>query len=84
MGVRLRAAAGMINRADSAAVFIRYGDDPEAGFYLPITKASAKTILKHAYDHDVEEIDIEVNRKGVALIGEPIDLVEETEPGEST
>jgi hypothetical protein len=75
---RVHAAAGAINAAAQSFVYVRYGDDPEAGFYLPITRVQAKAIVAHAREHGVEEIDLDVTR-GKVFIGSEIDLVEEPE-----
>lgn len=74
--MRPHAAAGAINAAEQCFVYVRYGDDPEAGFYLPVTRVQAKTIIQHAREHDVEDVEIDVTRSKV-FIGAEIDLVEE-------
>lgn len=77
--MRLREAAGHINRADVIRVYVRYAEDPEGSFYLPVTRVQAKTIIDHARSQGVEEIDVEVTRKGIVFIGEEIELLPENE-----
>ena len=70
-----RQAGGEVTRAKACFAFVRYGDSPEAGFYLPIHKSQAREILDHAKEREIAEVEVEVIR-GKCFIGAAFDFTE--------
>ena len=59
-----REVGGDLSRASSAEVYVVYGDDGEAGMWLPISKADARVILD---DAKAKGVEVEAAMAGTVL-----------------